>query len=625
MRSRSDAAPLLVQDAADRLAREASRRGYAPSALPADAYPVSDLPHEGAVVFVVATAGQGEPTGNFSKFWRFLMRAALPTGSLSGLRVAVFGLGDSGYPEFNVVAKKLAARLAQLGAASLTSLALADDASPAGADGALDTWMPTLWEGLRAAGREPPAPDGGRPADADADAGGWADRFAVAVDDAGGRDPEYQPSLDEALAAHVAFAALDAAAAGGSAPAAASPPGRGPAAPARATVAAAARLTAPAHWQDVRHLELALQPPTPHAPGDVAAVLPAQSSASVRALLAALALAPDACLSVTAPTAPSTHCVRATAAALVAGVLELDGAPPRRRLFQALAAHARPSTPETVADRLAHFSSADGRDDLHLYCAGEARTLAEVLTDFSAAGAPPLAALLTAAPRLRPRRFSIASWRAEGRSIDLCVAVVDYRTPHGRRARGLASGWLAGLAPGDTAPAWVEPGSLAPAPETVPLILVGPGTGVAPARSLLQRRAALAASADAAGAPRPPPCHLFFGCRNREADCLYMDEFEGMVERGVLAPDGLHVACSRDGASKVYVTHLIKQASSTLWAALEAGAWVVVAGSAKKMPADVRAAFEAVAVEAGGMDASGARAWLRRLVAAGRYSVEAWA
>lgn len=388
MRSRSDAAPLLVQDAADRLAREASRRGYAPSALPADAYPVSDLPHEGAVVFVVATAGQGEPTGNFSKFWRFLMRAALPTGSLSGLRVAVFGLGDSGYPEFNVVAKKLAARLAQLGAASLTSLALADDASPAGADGALYAWMPTLWEGLRAAGREPPAPDGGRPADADADAGGWADRFAVAVDDAGGRDPEYQPSLDEALAAHVAFAALDAAAAGGSAPAAASPPGRGPAAPARATVAAAARLTAPAHWQDVRHLELALHPPTPHAPGDVAAVLPAQSSASVRALLAALALAPDACLSVTAPTAPSTHCVRATAAALVAGVLELDGAPPRRRLFQALAAHARPSTPETVADRLAHFSSADGRDDLHLYCAGEARTLAEVLTDFSAAGAP---------------------------------------------------------------------------------------------------------------------------------------------------------------------------------------------------------------------------------------------
>ena len=99
--------PLFMsQDVADRVGREATRRGWAPAVLPADAYPAPTLPSEMAVVFVVATAGQGDPPTNLRPFWRFLLRKALPPGSLAPLPVAVFGLGDSGYVKFNVRAER---------------------------------------------------------------------------------------------------------------------------------------------------------------------------------------------------------------------------------------------------------------------------------------------------------------------------------------------------------------------------------------------------------------------------------------------------------------------------------------------------------------------------------------
>ena len=87
-----------AQDVAERVEREARRRHYRPRLLPADAYlpHVSQLPTEAAIVFVVSTAGQGEPPDNVAQLWKFLRRKSLAPGSLAGVNVAVFGLGDSG-------------------------------------------------------------------------------------------------------------------------------------------------------------------------------------------------------------------------------------------------------------------------------------------------------------------------------------------------------------------------------------------------------------------------------------------------------------------------------------------------------------------------------------------------
>ena len=111
------------------------------------------LPREHAAVFVVATSGQGEFPANCRALWRFLARASLPAGCLSGLRVAVFGFGDSGYPLFNAAARKLFRRLVDgLGAAPLLPLGLGDDqaGSGGGPDAALDAWLRELWPALRA-------------------------------------------------------------------------------------------------------------------------------------------------------------------------------------------------------------------------------------------------------------------------------------------------------------------------------------------------------------------------------------------------------------------------------------------------------------------------------------------
>ena len=248
-------------------------------------------------------------------------------------------------------------------------------------------------------------------------------------------------------------------------------------------------------------------------------------------------------------------------------------------------------------------------------------------------------------PRLQPRRFSLASdvgGAAGGRGVsaELAVAGVEWVSPARRRVRGLASSWLTGLAPGTAVPVWWERGSLKAPPAGVPLILVGPGTGVAPLRALLQRRgeeraAALKTAAAAApdpavpSLPLPPPSMLFFGCRAPDADFYFRSDWEACLAAGVLAPEtGLNAAFSRAaGTPKTYVTDLIRSppAAPAVWAALaHGGAWVYVSGSARKMPGDVATAFAAVAAAEGGMREADAVAWVRRLQAGGRYWVEAW-
>ena len=97
-----------------------------------------------------------------------------------------------------------------------------------------------------------------------------------------------------------------------------------------------------------------------------------------------------------------------------------------------------------------------------------------------------------------------------------------------------------------------------------------------------------------------------------------------MQRLGVLAPDGLVVAFSRDQATKVYVQHRIAQHGATLWHLLQVGGSVCVAGSADKMPSDVAVAFEGVAREHGHLDAAAAAKYVRILETGGRWQVEAW-
>jgi sulfite reductase (NADPH) flavoprotein alpha-component len=169
-------------------------------------------------------------------------------------------------------------------------------------------------------------------------------------------------------------------------------------------------------------------------------------------------------------------------------------------------------------------------------------------------------------------------------------------------------------------------------PPTV--IMIGPGTGVAPFKAMVEERTAQRKQLllSSSPPPPPPPPHewLFFGCRTERADFYYRKELEGYTAWAEGEDDegrGLRLvtAFSRDQESKVYVTHRIKEHGAALWVLLaERGASLFVAGSAKRMPTDVMDAVKALAVAHGGADEAEAARFVDRLVRARRYCVESW-
>jgi len=146
-----------------------------------------------------------------------------------------------------------------------------------------------------------------------------------------------------------------------------------------------------------------------------------------------------------------------------------------------------------------------------------------------------------------------------------------------------------------------------------PVIMVGPGTGLAPFRGFLQERAAQAAKGAA-----PGEAMLFFGCRHPEQDFIYRDELEGFAGRGTVQ---LHTAFSRASSRKVYVQDLIRAQAAQVWRLLESGAIVYVCGDGARMEPDVRRTLSDIAREHG-QDGS---TWMDRMIADQRYVLDVWA
>jgi len=141
----------IAQEVAERIAEMASRRGFRPECEAMDDIDLAVLPKRRRVVFIASTTGDGEVPDNMQSFWAFLRRSDLPPASLSGLKMAVFGLGDSTYEKFNAAARMLCVRLQQLGATEMCERGLGDDSSEQGVEGDLEMWLKAkLWPSLQA-------------------------------------------------------------------------------------------------------------------------------------------------------------------------------------------------------------------------------------------------------------------------------------------------------------------------------------------------------------------------------------------------------------------------------------------------------------------------------------------
>lgn len=577
-----------AQDTAQRIMRQAQRRRMQVQVLPLDGYNVANLISESLVVFVCATTGQGDPPDNMKNFWRFLFRKSLPAGSLGRLDCAVLGLGDSSYPKFNFVAKKLHKRLLQLGASVLLPVGLADDQHDLGSDAVIDPWLASLWERVFAlypslAEVIPLREDEPLPPTFTFH---FLDDVKEKTDDRL-RIPMEQTVLSKSH-------------------------------PFPARLVSNKRVTDPSHFQDVRHIEFDITGSNiEFAAGDVVVMHPCNSQEDVEHFCQLLRLDPEAqfTLRPTDNTAVSARLPEpCTVRHLVESFLDI-AAVPRRSFFELLSTFA---TNELEREKLAEFSSAAGQDELHSYCNRPRRTALEVLADFPHTTAELKADyLLDLFPEIQPRSFSIASsLQAHPNRLQILVAVVQYKTKIFKPRKGLCSTWLASLDPAQGevyVPLWVKKGTLKfPKEKDTPVIMVGPGTGVAPFRSALQERIAEGKTANV----------LFFGCRSESKDFYFKSEWEEMMKAGHLV---LFTAFSRDQEDKVYVQHRVRENAELLWDLIaKKSACFYIAGNAKEMPASVCDALKEVFQQEGGVSAEEADQMLVAMERTGRFQSETW-
>ncbi|KTC25842.1 reductase [Pseudomonas marginalis ICMP 9505] len=214
--------------------------------------------------------------------------------------------------------------------------------------------------------------------------------------------------------------------------------------------------------------------------------------------------------------------------------------------------------------------------------------------------------LLGTLKRLQPRLYSIASSaKAYPQEVHLTVAAVRY----GKR-KGVSSTFLADRASDCEVPIFVQPAKhfRTPGDGNVPMIMIGPGTGVAPFRAFLQERRAQG---------HQGRNWLFFGEQHAASDFYYQDEMQGMQRDGLLTH--LSLAFSRDQAQKIYVQDRIAEQGAELWRWLQDGAKVYICGDASHMAKDVDHALRQVAQAHGGLDGEGAVDYWRQLSEQKRY------
>ncbi len=247
------------------------------------------------------------------------------------------------------------------------------------------------------------------------------------------------------------------------------------------------------------------------------------------------------------------------------------------------------------------------RDDLKKFLWG--REILDVLTGMSTPfGSGELIPLLK---KLQPRLYSISSSpKAHPDEVHLTVGAVRYES-HGRARKGLASTFLADRVGADTpVPVYIQVshGFRLPAEGDTPVIMCGPGTGIAPFRAFLEERAAIGASGRN---------WLLFGDQRRATDFLYQEQLEGWLANGHLSR--LDLAFSRDQAEKIYVQNRMLENAAELWAWLQDGAHFYVCGDASRMAKDVDAALHQIAETTGGLSPDAAVDYVAKLKSGKRY------
>ena len=414
-----------------------------------------------------------------------------------------------------------------------------------------------------------------------------------------------------------------------------------------ATLTENTRVTPSKHWQDVRFLSLTVPEAISYGPGDILYITPRNFADDVDQLISMMGWESHADVplrftlqdpmslsaSLSSPSIPFlADCPGFTLRTLLTDYLDIMAIP--RRSFFAQIAHF--SSDEMHKERLLEFTVPEYVDEYYDYATRSRRSILEVLHEFDSVKIP-WQQVCNVFPVLRGRQFSIASGgklkRLEngGTRFDLLVAIVKYQTVIKKIRQGVCTRYLAVLPIGSTLNVQVQRGGLNPSLKQLiePTVLIGPGTGVAPIRSLLWEKAAMAEAYRKKHGPDQAvpigPIILLYGGRNRAADYFFEEEWEKL--KSVLDLTIL-TAFSRDQRHKIYVQDLIRENYGLFLRLLrDLQGTVFICGSSGKMPQAVREALIETFHQGCGEGEAGrqeAEKYLMEMEKVGRYRQETW-
>jgi sulfite reductase (NADPH) flavoprotein alpha-component len=534
-----------AESIAKRLAKEAKKQGYDATISALEKATPAALAQEKCALIVTSTWGEGDPPDNAVQFWEQLK--AENDLKLAGLNYSVLALGDTNYQHFCGFGKTLDSRLEALGAKRILDRVDCNVDFEAGAA----RWQTGIFEALKT------------------------------LDLVGSA-----PSLNGSGNGAAPLAET--------APAEEEPLGYSRRNPFSARLLVNRKLTGEGSEKDTRHYEISLQGSgLAYEAGDALGILPTNSPELVDEML--MALGYDGEEEVSSPEGEKMP-IR------LALLREYQIRVPHLEFLNAMAEH------DAADQYLKELINSEVRTELDKFLWG--REIIDFLVESPGVKFAP-EEFVSLLKKLQPRLYSIASsLKAHPEQVHLTVDTVRYDT-HGRKRKGVCSNFLAERAGKDTpVPVFIQISKHFRVPENgdLPIIMVGPGTGIAPFRAFLEERKATGAKGGN---------WLFFGAQKSSCDFFYQEELEAYRSDGILTR--FDTAFSRDQNHKIYVQNRMRENAQELWNWLEQGAHFYVCGDASRMAKDVDKALHEIVKSAGGRADEAAGEYIQKLKSDKRY------
>jgi sulfite reductase (NADPH) flavoprotein alpha-component len=518
---------------AEALQQEAQAHGLSVRLVRADAYPLKELTSERLLYVVISTQGEGDPPDDSIAFVEYLSGRRAP--KLNDLSFAVLGLGDSSYPQFNAVANKIDARLAELGGKRVASVANAD----------IDVeTIATPWR---------------------AQAITYAQE-ALKTNKPSAHITALRPAIVSTFSKDRPFAA---------------------------ELLGNQRITGRHSDQDIRHLEISLGEQLSYQPGDALGIWPRNDEKQVNSILSAISQSADTAVTLGEKNY-SLH-------EWLSSKREIT-----RLNKNFLQQHAKRSNASALKDLL----STDDTQAISSFI--NQNYVGDLLRQYPAPwDAQELVQVLRP---ITPRLYSIASsQKAVGNEAHLTVAIATFEHQQ-TQALGVASGYLAAYQEGEFLSVFIEPNERFRLPQdnSRDILMIGPGTGVAPFRGFVQERIETQASGKN---------WLLFGARNAESQFLYQLEWQEALKQGQL--HRLDLAFSRDQAERIYVQQRLRENGADVYAWLESGAHVYICG-AIAMGKDVQQTLVEIVSHHGAKSLEDAQDYISILQQSGRLAKDVY-